>query len=786
MDDPLPHVKAKSARRGRSAESLTAHLAATADGAAELRARVGRVDLAEAVFGGTFWEAAELAALCHDAGKVAQGFQDMVRGRTRRWGHRHEVLSLGFLPGLVPDASLRTWVASAVVTHHRPLTDPGNSIDRRGSIAALYSDQALDEFRRDFGLVDPAVAGGLAAWLADRVGLGHVPPATDVVGQAHRMLDEVLDQWVSRVDRDRGLTAVLLQGAVTLADHLSSAHGSLHRSQPLGKDFPARLTARLAAGGKSLRPHQQQAARVDGHLLLRAPTGSGKTEASLLWAARQVSAIATRSGGTPRVFYTLPYLASINAMAVRLGGEVGDADLVGVAHSRAASYHLVNAIGEDDPAAKAVSRVEATRLFRETVRVTTPYQLLRGALAGPGQSGILIDAANSVFILDELHAYDTRRLGYLLASAELWERLGGRIAVLSATLPESLADLIRRTLHAPATTIAADPSGEVPRHRVTTRDRHLTDPATTDEVTARLRGGQAVLVVANNVADALTMFDSLAPVARDLHGADAAHLVHSRFKRRDRSAAEAAIRSRYATRPGGDPRRPGLVVATQAIEVSLDLDFDVLFTSAAPLEALLQRFGRVNRLGLRDPADVVVHQPSIVTRRGVDYADGIYPREPVDAAWQILRHADGQAVDETQATGWLDDIYATAWGERWRAEVEKHRHSFVTAFLSFTYPFQSREHVAERFDEMFEGSEAVLVSDVEIYRHALTSEESTAAGRARAEEHLIPVPAWAARLSTYDKSLKVRVVDGDYSPDRGLVAVHGLSQGATYQPGEIL
>src|SRR5262249_30559872 len=152
--------------------------------------------------------------------------------------------------------------------------------------------------------------------------------------------------------------------------------------------------------------------------------------------------IQTAQGGQPRVFYTLPYLASINAMTERLATRLGN-DSVGVTHSRAASYHLSRSVCPDadttaKAASKAVSRAAATRLFRETVRVGTPYQLLRGALAGPAHSGILIDAANSVFILDELHAYDARRLGMLLATLGFWERIGGRIAVLSATLPDRL------------------------------------------------------------------------------------------------------------------------------------------------------------------------------------------------------------------------------------------------------------------------------------------------------------------------------------------------------------
>src|SRR5262249_2611399 len=98
--DPLPHILAKSAHAGRPAQSLVGHLSATLDAAEELRRRIGRLELTEKALGGVFWNAVVVAAVAHDTGKIAAGFQDMVTGRTRSWGHRHELLSLGFLPAL--------------------------------------------------------------------------------------------------------------------------------------------------------------------------------------------------------------------------------------------------------------------------------------------------------------------------------------------------------------------------------------------------------------------------------------------------------------------------------------------------------------------------------------------------------------------------------------------------------------------------------------------------------------------------------------------------------------
>ncbi|MGW7315527.1 CRISPR-associated helicase Cas3' [Streptomyces sp. NPDC054865] len=810
MTDILSTLRAKSAQRTRPAELLTAHLADTRAAAARLRQRVGRLRVVEDFFDDTFWIVVELAGLTHDAGKIPEGFQRMLSGHARAWGERHEVASLGFLPRLIDDPEVLSWGATAVATHHRPLTGQHGR-----DLETLYGGVTATGLGRRFGPFDPLAAPALEAWLRDTATLAGLPAtarpvddtldAVGLVSGAHRMLEEVLDRWADRVGREEGLAAVLLQGAVTLSDHLSSAHQNLSTVQPLDVAFRPRLEKDFVDRGRTLRAHQVQAAEVTGHLLLRGPTGSGKTEAALLWAASQVEGMKAAGCGVPRVFFTLPYLASINSMAMRLGDTLGDRQAVGVAHSRAASYHLAQAIApqdgdeEDehgepcrvDAAGKALSRAAATKLFHESVRVATPYQLLRAALAGPAHSGILIDAANSVFILDELHAYDARRLGYILASARLWERLGGRIAVLSATLPAALASLFANTFAAPTTRVDTPNLGLPARHLLHARDHHLTDPATLAEIRLRLAGGESVLVIANNVAHATALYEDLAPDVRKHHGQDAALLLHSRFRRMDRSLIEKKIADRFGTvaPEAQSSRQVGLLVATQVVEVSLDVDFDVLFTGAAPLEALLQRFGRINRIGARPPADVIVHHPVWTTRRGQpgEYADGIYPREPVQSAWNILTRHQGRAVDEMDATAWLDEVYATDWGMQWRQEVLERRESFDRAFLQFRYPFEDRSALAETFDELFDATEAILAQDQDAYAAALvaTGDRRSGAGRLLADEYLIPMPHWAGALSRYEKRLKIRIIDGDYHPDHGLTAVRGLPQ-YTYRAGEVL
>lgn len=763
---------AKSASRAYPhGEPLTSHLRATLEAAAALRSRIGTIS----VVPGRFWTWVQLAALLHDAGKAADGCQAMLSGGPS-WGQRHEVYSLGFAARLLagmPTEDLR-WIAAGILTHHRPLTGrPG------WAVVPTYDDETPSDMAERLGTADEPAATGLLHWLdqaARAAGLLDTPrvplTAAGLAADAHAMLATVRQAHAEASSQDSdGLTAVLLQGAVTLADHLSSAHGTLQASQPVGRNLAARLTARL-----ELRPHQQHAATVQGHLLLRAPTGSGKTEAALLWAATQAEDMRRTCGGEPRVFYTLPYLASINAMADRLAEDI-DPEKIGIAHSRAASYHLAQSLregaSEREAAQAAISRHAATRLFREPVRVGTPYQLLRGALAGPTHSSILADSANSVFILDELHAYDARRFGMILAMAGFWARTGGRVGVMSATLPACVTALLEDTLGTIARVEARHDAWPA-RHWLHHRTSHLTSDTATAEITARLEAGQAVLAVANRVADAQALHAQLSPIARRLHGDGSAILLHSRFTTADRTAIEQKILSRHKA---GQPPAPGLVVATQVVEVSLNVDFDALHTSGAPLEPLLQRFGRVNRLARRPPADVVVHEPRYSTTArnpASERADGVYEAEPTRLAMNILARHDGTAISEGEAAAWLDEAYDSPWGTRWKESVANFRDRFTREFLSFSLPYDDRSSLSESFDDLFDGIDAILARDLDKYREAVNAVTGPV-GRLLGTQHLIPLPVHARSSARHDKDLKITIINADYSSETGLGQIRDRS-----------
>jgi CRISPR-associated endonuclease/helicase Cas3 len=130
-------------------------------------------------------------------------------------------------------------------------------------------------------------------------------------------------------------------------------------------------------------------------------------------------------------------------------------------------------------------------------------------------------------------------------------------------------------------------------------------------------------------------------------------------------------------------------------------------------------------------------------------------------------------------------VYGCAWGTRWRTEVRHRAAGFEEQFLRFQQPFESRDELEASFDELFDGTEAILAADEDAYAACLGS-MPRAAERLLGEQYLIPLPHWATGLAAYTRHLRVRIIDGDYDPERGLTAVRPRSGTMVYEPGELI
>ncbi|MEU3498433.1 CRISPR-associated helicase Cas3' [Kitasatospora cineracea] len=767
----LTDLRAKS-RPVHDPERLTAHLRTVHQTVAQLEARIAHAGVIGA--DPAFWPLVRAAALLHDAGKIADGFQRQVLPGGELWGERHEVLSLAYVDLLAPAAGWtgreRLLVATLVASHHRPLFSQNTAGGAKPALDHLYNRRT--DWQQAFGVLPapetgPQVPRGLhqelLAWLAGFLATDPPLPAPGdptLADRAGQLLDEVFTAWRGERDPDRGLLAVLAQGALTLADHAGSAHARLQTHVPLPADYLERLPF-------TPHRHQREAAATDGHLVLTAYTGSGKTESGLAWAARQLATMP----GQPRIVWTLPYRASLNAARHRLERDLayGVTPDIGLLHGAVARTLLTEALADDcaptkEDARKARARANVMRLFTQRLRVATPHQLLAGALAGPTHSSLLLEQANSLFILDELHAYDPETFGRLCAAMRLWEQLGSRIAILSATLAQPLRALIDDTLHGEVTSCQAEPGTAPVRHRLVVDDLPLTDPASIKRLRDWLADGHNALVVVNTVATAQRLFEELVDEvwAARPDDEDAAILLHSRFKNRDRDTLENRLLARHPERKPGRPRHPGgLVVATQTVEVSLQLDFDRGAVENAPVEAVAQRAGRVNRRGLHPEGAVEfrVHRPD---------SHRPYEQAAVEAAWTALTTlaAEGATtLSEQDIDRLLRLAYDTDWGREWDKRARAARDGFTDEFLTFDEPFLDRSEL--KLGERFDTVEVLHREDEQEYRDLIRGkcgDPLLAAG--------LLIPLRYGQLKTYkaayDRSLNLFVIDGEYDTVLGL------------------
>jgi len=393
--------------------------------------------------------------------------------------------------------------------------------------------------------------------------------------------------------------------------------------------------------GASLRPAQRMvvdaAAELaqPGLIILEAPMGSGKTEAALL--AAEVIADRFGQGG---VAFLLPTMATSNAMFSRVHkwlNQVSDArgpqaQSVRLAHGKAAlnaEYSQLrpwssSSMGEQEltsgASEVAIAHTWLTgrkRALLSSFVVGTVDQLLMAALKAKHVALRHLGLAGKVVIVDEVHAYDAYMSVYL-DRVLCW--LGAYqvpVILLSATLPPSRREAMvraygratgkppavpsapRTEVGAPAyplVTVAAGPDigyktcqDDVRHLSVTMEEFPDDDVALVERLQAVMAQGGCVGIIRNTVGRAQATFRLL----RDRLDGEVT-LDHARFIACDRMAKDAELLQRLGKDAVERPQRL-VVVGTQVLEQSLDIDFDFLVSDVAPIDLLLQRIGRLHR-----------------------------------------------------------------------------------------------------------------------------------------------------------------------------------------------
>jgi CRISPR-associated endonuclease/helicase Cas3 len=444
------------------------------------------------------------------------------------------------------------------------------------------------------------------------------------------------------------------------------------------------------------REMRARADDIDGAALviIEAPMGEGKTEAALYLADKWL-----REPGAEGFYFALPTMATSNQMFGRVHKYLSNRF-----PEEILNLHLLHSgarLVRDDLIAESLKldtyddqhadgAVVAEEWFTAKKRglispfgVGTVDQALMAVLQVRHVAVRLYGLAHKIIIVDEVHAYDAYMSVLLERLLEWLAELGAPVILLSATLPSGkrrelvraytggAGDGVAEDVAYPRITIAGPdrktevvPVEAAAERRMTVRlaAAPLAPAGVASAVAEALAGGGCAAVICNTVGRAQEVYralkDDFAP-GRELG------LLHARFP----FAAREEREHRYLGMLGKDAtNRPAkfVLVGTQVLEQSLDVDFDVMFTDLAPADLVLQRMGRLHRHqrderppGLATPTLHIMHPGE--DEEGVpDFGTSAYVYEPyvLLRSWLALK-----GRDEVRVPADLEAIVEEVYGE---------------------------------------------------------------------------------------------------------------------------
>jgi len=354
-----------------------------------------------------------------------------------------------------------------------------------------------------------------------------------------------------------------------------------------------------------LNPLQEEVKNLNKNtvLLIQAPTGIGKTEASLIYASK----FAKR-----RLFYTIPISFAINAMKERLQKYFPNTS-VDIHHHWS---HIFRVLSKEEDLFE--SSIFSKRLFN-AVNIISPDIIVLSLLKSGDWSPRLTSIYNSTIIFDECHLYDPLFFWFTIYTAKrLYEIAKDNInfVFMTATAPSFLKDVLKQEI---GNLIVIDKSniydvnrekfnegifekGIFPVFKGFIKEEDIINIAI-----EKAKDNKKVLIVRNSVVKAQELYREfskrgidrskdikiddnykLEVIYREVEGIPVL-LAHRRFTFGDRFAREKLIHE------WNKEKKSCIVIATQIVEVSLDIDFDILITDIAPIPAIVQRLGRINR-----------------------------------------------------------------------------------------------------------------------------------------------------------------------------------------------
>lgn len=433
-----------------------------------------------------------------------------------------------------------------------------------------------------------------------------------------------------------GENLIILKGLLRRCDYSASGEYEIEYPNDFLLEKLERMMQRWKEKNENAGWNELQKFAIENRetdIIAVASTGMGKTEAGLLWI------------GDQKGFFILPVRTAINAIYDRVREEILQEEKleerVALLHSEALEYYNDN-----------VEELDITEYFDRGKHLSLPLsistldQLFNFVLRYKGYETKLATLSYSKIVIDEIQMYEPDLLAVLIRGLGQIHRLGGKIAIVTATLAPFIKQLLKED--AEIEFKEKDFILDKTRHSVSVKYGAIQAEDIVTQYLENKKSGKSnkILIVCNTIKKAQALYEELKTQLGEI---EELNLFHSRYIRQDRKKLEKEIR-RFGKTYCDEKHKildcqNGIWISTSLVEVSLDIDFDYLFTELSELNGLFQRMGRCNRKGVKnlDKYNCFVYCAGEEVKRGQKgFLDPIF----YEQSRKALQEVDGLLSEE--------------------------------------------------------------------------------------------------------------------------------------------
>lgn len=583
----------------------------------------------------SFIEKMKTAIVFHDFGKLNTYFQDyMMRiiNKEKLSGvryFRHEVFSCLFLIRLFfaeigeSKKPYFPYQIFAVLGHHKPLTRDLKSFERERVWNESWPE--IPQKAIDFAI---EVAQSCGVMVYER----KIFKDEKAIKQIIEALLNATLKLFNKDSKNLKLVYSLSKGLLQNCDWIASSkvkYSDVCLINVNSFDIEIKLKHKLELENKKYyrRNFHTKCLNTTGDIIAIAPTGSGKTEASLMWAL---------NSNCNKIIFLMPTMVTSNSLYERLSTYYFPEISCGLAHSGVDTYFYKKSLDNETKDTYDKFEILYQKAFIPAVMVSTVDQLLSADFHTGLWNHKDYALLGSSVIFDEIHAYDSYTIALITSTIKKVKRCGGRVMLMSATMPDFLKEHFTKLLELKSP-IIADELLDRANNEWIYLDMSLEDIK--ENVLKELSNGKKVAIIVNDIETAKSEYIYYSN--KNIKTL----CLHSEFTMLDRQRKESELTSK-------DDHPYQLVISTQVIEVSLDVSFDVMFSECAPIDSLIQRAGRCNRHGMATDSKFYVFNPSDISVKWV-YGK---QKDIIAKTIEVLKKNKGR-LTERQIMSMVEEVY---------------------------------------------------------------------------------------------------------------------------------